>query len=161
MKTAVTIRSFEEHDLDGVIAVARDLQKAERMLFARMKLPEDIGKDYVSQICKSVTDHEGAFLVAEIAGIIVGYCTLLTHCDSSDEPEEAFYRYAFVGDLAVAESRRSNGIGAMLIDEAGRIAKAAGINWLRLSVLASNAAARRFYARQGFAEHLIKVEKAL
>ena len=49
----------------------------------------------------------------------------------------------------------------MLIDEAGRIAKATGINWLRLSVLAPNAAARRLYARQGFAEHLIEVEKAL
>jgi ribosomal protein S18 acetylase RimI-like enzyme len=161
MKAAVTIRSFEERDLDGVIAVARDLQRAEFRLFSRMKSPEDIGPDYVHHIHKDVEKHQGSFLVADLAGKIVGYCTLLTHCDSSDEPDEALYHYAHVGDLAVAESQRNNGIGAMLVNEAGRIAKAAGISWLRLSVLAPNAAARRFYARQGFSEHLIKVEKAL
>lgn len=161
MKAAVTIRGFEDRDLDGVIAVARDLQQSECVLFSRMKPPEDIGADYVRHIRKDVENHQGSFLVADLAGKIVGYCTLLTHCDSSDQADEVLYQYAYVGDLAVAEEQRSNGIGAMLINKAGRIAKAAGINWLRLSVLASNAAGRRFYTRQGFAEHLIEVEKAL
>lgn len=161
MKAAVTIRSFEERDLDGVIAVARGLQRAELGMFSRMKSPEEIGADYIRRIRKEVEKHRGSFLVADLAGEIAGYCTLLTHCDSSDQADEVLYHYASVGDLAVAESQRSNGIGAMLIDEAVRIAKAAGLSWLRLSVLTPNTAARRFYARQGFAEHLIEVEKAL
>jgi GNAT superfamily N-acetyltransferase len=161
MKAAVTIRSFEDRDLDGVIAVARDLQRSESVLFSRMKPPEDIKADYVHHICKDLEKHGGSFLIADMGGKVVGYCTLLTHCDSSDQADELLYTYAYVGDLAVAKQQRSNGIGAMLIDEAGRIGKAAGINWLRLSVLAPNAAARRFHAREGFAEHLIEVEKAL
>lgn len=161
MTAGVAIRVFEDRDLDGVIGVAYDLQHAECLLFNRMKPPQDIGEDYFSNMRKEVEKHQGAFLVAERAGKIVGYCTLLTHCDSSDQSDETFYRYAHVWDLAVAAPHRSGGIGKMLIDEAERISRAAGIPWLRLSVLAANAAARRFYARQGFAEHLIEVEKAL
>jgi GNAT superfamily N-acetyltransferase len=161
MTTEVSIRSYEESDLDGVIAVARDLQQAERRLFSRMKSPEGIGAEYVRHIRKQTEKHQGSFLVADLAGKIAGYCTLLTRCDSSDQADEVFYHYAYVGDLAVLKSERSKGIGSMLVDEAGRIAKAAGINLLRPSVLAPNTAARRFYARRGFAEHVIEVEKAL
>jgi ribosomal protein S18 acetylase RimI-like enzyme len=161
MTSGVAIRPYEDRDLNGVIAVARDLQQAERILFARMKSPNEIGESYVQHIRSEVQKHEGTLLVAELAGAIVGYCSLHTHCDSSDEADEVHYHFAHVGDLAVAEAQRSSGIGALLIEEASRIARAAGLSWLRLSVLASNAAARRFYARLGFAEHLIKVEKAL
>lgn len=161
MKAAVTIRNFEERDLDGVIAVARDLQHAESLLYSRMKSPQDIGEDYFSNMRKEVENHQGSFLVAEQAGKIVGYCTLLTQCDSSEDTDEIFYRYAYIWDLGVAVPHRNGGIGKMLIEEAERISKAAGIPWLRLSVLAANAAARRFYARQGFTEQLISVEKAL
>jgi ribosomal protein S18 acetylase RimI-like enzyme len=161
MTTEVTIRSYDERDLDGVIAVARDLQYAESLLYSRMKSPQDIGEGYFSNMRKEVEKHQGSFLVAELAGQVVGYCTLLTECDSSDDTDETLYRYAYVWDLGVAAQYRNGGIGKMLIEEVERISRAAGIPWLRLSVLAANAAARRFYARLGFAEHLIKVEKAL
>jgi ribosomal protein S18 acetylase RimI-like enzyme len=161
MTSRVTIRGFEDRDLEDVIAVARDLQHAESLLYSRMKSPQDIGEDYFSNMRREVEKHQGSFLVAELAGQVVGYCTLLTECDSSDDTDEALYRYAYVWDLGIAAQHRNGGIGKMLIEEVERISRAAGIPWLRLSVLAANAAARRFYARQGFAEHLIKVEKAL
>jgi ribosomal protein S18 acetylase RimI-like enzyme len=161
MTSGVAIRPYEDRDLNGVIAVARDLQQAERIFFARMKTPDEIGESYVQHIRSEVQKHGGSLLVAEMTGQIIGYCTLLTRCDSSDQADEVLYHYAYVGDLAVTKAHRSGGIGSMLIDEAGRLAKSAGLSWLRLSVLASNAGARRFYARQGFAEHLVEVEKAL
>jgi ribosomal protein S18 acetylase RimI-like enzyme len=161
MNAAVTIRGFEERDLEGVIAVARDLQHSESLLYARMKSPQDIGADYFTDMRKAVEKHQGSILVAELAGKVVGYCTLLTACDSSDDTDEVLYRYSYVWDLGVAAQHRSAGIGRILIEEAERIARAAGIPWLRLNVLAANAAARRFYSRLGFADHLITVEKAL
>jgi ribosomal protein S18 acetylase RimI-like enzyme len=161
MTARVTIRCFDDRDLEGVIAVARDLQYAESLLFSRMKSPQDIGQDYFSNLSREVEKHQGSFLVAELAGQIVGYCTLLTECDSSDDTDEVLYGYAYVWDLGVAAQHRNGGIGKMLIEEAERISRAAGIPWLRLSVLAANAAARRFYARQGFTDHLITVEKPL
>ena len=161
MTAQVTIREFDDRDIEGVIAVARDLQAHERQLFSRAKLPAELGTDYVHHIRKVAADHDGTFLVAEWGGQVVGYCTLLTHCDSSDQSDETFYAYAYVGDLGVRADQRSSGIGSMLIEEATRIARAAGLKWLRLSVLAANGGARRFYARNGFAEHLVEVEKAL
>jgi ribosomal protein S18 acetylase RimI-like enzyme len=158
---AVTVRPFSDADLDGVIAVLRDLQTSERLLFSRMSAPEAMGADYIHAIRKEAEDAGGNLLVAEVDGKIAGYCTLLTRCDSADELDEDHYEFAYVGDLGVLASERSKGIGARLMEECEQRARAAGIKWLRLSVLATNARARKFYAAKGFNEHLIRLEKPL
>jgi ribosomal protein S18 acetylase RimI-like enzyme len=158
---AVTVRPFLAADIDEVIAVLRDLQASERELFPRMSAPEAMGADYIHAIRKEAEDAGGNLFVAEVDGKIAGYCTLLTRCDSSDELDEDPYEFAYVGDLGVLAAERSKGIGARLLEECETRARAAGIQWLRLSVLAANTRARRFYAAKGFNEHLIRLEKPL
>jgi ribosomal protein S18 acetylase RimI-like enzyme len=126
-----------------------------------MKPPSAIDGSYVSLLRSDVAEHRGRFLVAELAGQVVGYCTLFTHCDSSDETDEVFYTYAYVGDLAVDERHRGMGIGARLMSTCEMTARDAGQTWLRISVMAENDLARRFYARVGFGEHLLTLEKRL
>jgi ribosomal protein S18 acetylase RimI-like enzyme len=158
---AVTIRDFGERDETGVIALARQLQKHELAYYGRMKPVDAMDAGYVAHLQADVHKHQGRFLVAELNERLVGYCTLLTHCDSSDEFDELLYTYAYVGDLVVAEDARGHGVGALLIAECEASARAAQQKWLRLSVMAANTKARRFYAAQGFAEHLILLEKPL
>lgn len=161
MTTAALIRPYEDRDHDGVIEVVRDLQRWEGALVSRIKPPEDIGPDYIAGMLADVSKHRGVVLVAELNATIVGYCSLLTHCDSSDDLDEVFYTYAHVNDLGVLASMRSQGIGSLLITAAEAVARREGLPWLRLSVLPANTKARRFYAHHGFGDRLIGLEKAL
>ena len=69
--------------------------------------------------------------------------------------------HAHVDDLAVLASARSKGVGAALLDACEGLARAAGQRWLRLGVLATNDRARAFYARQGYGELSLTLEKKL
>jgi len=55
-------------------------------------------------------------------------------------------------NVAVAPAARRRGVGAALLEEVGREAKARGCAALTLEVRRSNAAARGLYGRLGFAE---------
>jgi ribosomal protein S18 acetylase RimI-like enzyme len=59
-------------------------------------------------------------------------------------------RSALLTDLVVADAYRRRGIGSMLVDDACRIARAAGMRRLSLEVRADNEAARGLYERLGF-----------
>ena len=158
---AVTVRDYVDIDKNGIIDLARQLQAHELAYYDRMKPVADIGEAYVTELRADVDKHKGRFLVARIAGRLVGYCTLLTHCDSSDEHDEIQYSFSYIGDLAVDQASRSQGVGSELIAACETIARAAGQKWLRLSVMAANTRARKFYAANGFNELLLRLEKPL
>ena len=103
----------------------------------------------------------GEGVVAEGEGAILGYASVRTSLSSEDEKDEIPYTYAHVDDLAVLASARSKGVGAALLDACEDLARAAGQRWLRLGVLAANERARAFYARQGYGEILLTLEKRL
>jgi GNAT superfamily N-acetyltransferase len=58
-------------------------------------------------------------------------------------------RFAYVDDLVVLESERRRAIGAALLDEVARRAKAAGCVWMTLDTGLDNALGQRFYFRCG------------
>jgi ribosomal protein S18 acetylase RimI-like enzyme len=157
----IAVRDYRDGDAQAVIAIAKDLQAHELTVYDRLKPVEAIDQSYLATLWKDIEKHKGCFLVAEFEGVVAGYCTLLTHCDSSNDTDEIFYRYSHVGDLAVLAGKRSLGIGKALLDECEHIAKAADIKWLRLGVMANNARARHFYERAGYSNQLIKMEKPL
>ncbi|MBL8790533.1 MAG: GNAT family N-acetyltransferase [Rhizobiales bacterium] len=158
---SVTIRDYEERDQAGVIALARQLQAHELQYYERMKPVDAMDGSYVAHLIAEVSEHNGRFLVADDGTRLVGYCTLLTDRDSSDQFDEVLYRYAYVGDLVVATEARGKGVGALLIAQCEATARASGRAWLRLSVMAANSGARRFYSANGFEENLILLEKKL
>jgi GNAT superfamily N-acetyltransferase len=159
--SGITIREYRDGDAEAVIAIAKELQAHELTIHDRLKPVDDIGVEYLKALQVEVNTRSGQFLVAEHQGTVAGYCTLLTNCDSAEDKTEILYRYSHVGDLAVLESRRSLGIGKALLDECESIARAAGMKWLRLAVLAKNFRARQFYARENFGEFAVRLEKAL
>ena len=161
MNAVVTVRNYLDSDLTAVIAIAQDLQRHELHYFDRLKPTEAIGESYISYLLAEVKSHDGQFLVAEVSGEIAGYATLLTQFDSSKDFEEVFYTYSYIGDLAVKQSARRAGVGKALIASCENTVRSARIKFLRLAVLADNNDARSFYAKAGYSELLIRLEKTL
>jgi GNAT superfamily N-acetyltransferase len=158
---AIIIREYRSDDAEAVITIAKDLQGHELTFADRLKPVEAIDLSYIDALWGDINKYRGCFLVAEHDGVVSGYCTLLTHCDSAEDSDEVFYRYSHIGDLAVQAGKRSHGIGKALLKECEQRARLEGMKWLRLGVLANNTRARQFYAREGYSDRLIKVEKLL
>lgn len=139
----------------------RDLQAHELTINDRTRPPETMGAWYIGRLKQANAEGRGRILVAASGGVILGYASLLTAVSAEDERDEIPYSYAYVDDLGVLASRRSEGVGSALLDACEALARDAGQQWIRLGVLAGNERARAFYSRQGYGEVLITVEKKL
>jgi ribosomal protein S18 acetylase RimI-like enzyme len=85
-------------------------------------------------------------LVARDADAVVGTLTLLLYRIPSGVR-------GWIHDVVVDESARGRGVGAALVDEALRIAEAAGVASVHLTARAHREAAHRMYRRLGFVGH--------
>ena len=85
-------------------------------------------------------------LVARDGDAIVGTLTLLLYRIPSGSR-------GWIHDVVVDESARGRGVGAALVDEALRLAEAAGVASVHLTARAHREAAHRMYRRLGFVEH--------
>ena len=86
-------------------------------------------------------DPRVCFLLAERDGSVRGYVVAWFVLDEGE-----------IGNLAVSESARREGAGALLLDGAIKAAGEADVALLYLEVRDSNSAARALYASRGFAE---------
>ena len=156
----ILIRRYEDRDLNQLISLIRQLQVYELQLFDRMKHPDEIGEWYVKDLQRRCGEHSGEILVAECEGRLAGYAAVMTAI-TMDDPEETAYTYAMISDIAVTERHRGKGLGKRLLTECERRAVNAGARWLRICALASNTRTMQLYRHQGFADHLIELEKSL
>ncbi len=67
----------------------------------------------------------------------------------------------YVSILAVAAHAEGKGVARRLMEEAELWAKAQGYRFLLLDVFGSNATARRFYERQGFAADSLRLSRPI
>jgi GNAT superfamily N-acetyltransferase len=81
-------------------------------------------------------------LVALESAQTVGFAWVIT--------TRALDRAAYLRLLLVAEGKQSHGVGAALLTDAERRARASGCRHLVLLVTTTNRRARAFYARQGY-----------
>jgi [ribosomal protein S18]-alanine N-acetyltransferase len=103
---------------------------------------------------------DGVLRVARVAGVGVGRALVfvrITELVEQTVVSEAALaaslrqeRSALLTDLVVSGEHRRRGVGTLLVDDARRIARAAGLARLGLEVRADNAAACGLYERLGF-----------
>lgn len=161
MTLAITIRDYRPDDEAAVIGLVRELQAFEEDIYDRLIPAADIGGWYVARLLKDCAEKSGRILVAERAGGIVGYATIMTNIVVDDERDEIVYSVAHLGDLAVTATARGQGIGQRLMADCERIAREAGARWLRITAHAANNRARRIYETFGFCEQFVSFEKVL
>lgn len=157
----VEIREYRESDAAQMIALIRELQAGEVVLYERMKPAADMGQWYIDLLKKKCAEDEGVILIAEENGAALGYAVILTRSVEDGTGDEIAYDYAYVVDLVVAEQARRRGIGRMLLDDCERRARAAGRDDLRITVLARNDGAHALYRALGFDDLLIDMRKVL
>lgn len=69
--------------------------------------------------------------------------------------------FAYLADLALAEWAEGLGLGQILLNEAENWARRQGLKHLQLHVFATNARARKLYARAGYSEATLGLVKVL
>lgn len=115
--------------------------------FAGTGLPSPILEQVVAQQFRSQTVGYGAQYPDAISLIVMWQGTaigrLLLDC--------AHDRWHII-DIALSPAARGCGLGSDVLAAVATDARQRGVEALTLSVLTNNWAARRFYARQGFAE---------
>jgi GNAT superfamily N-acetyltransferase len=156
----LTIRERNPQDTPAILACMRELQECERNIDERLADPDQVLERLWQEIVEDCDVFRGTILVADLDGEVVGYIGVLTHVKVEDA-DEIDYVYAQITDMVVQERHRSEGIGAALLAQAKLHAREAGVRWLRINVLAGNAAAAALYRRCGFHDREIVLEHDL
>ncbi len=151
------IRPYEPRDRAALDDCVRQLQTHERQFEPRMKPAEDIIHTYVDDHLKRCATCDGAILIAELDGEVVGYTSVFA-ATPNDDPDEIDYTYALVNDLAVTAARRGQGIGKALLIAAQDFARDRGAIRLRIFGLADNTGAVSLYMRFGFKPRVTEFE---
>lgn len=94
-------------------------------------------------------------------GHAVGYALVVVHDTGGSLWTGIGSRLADVETLSVLPEARGDGVGKRLLDAAAARARELGIPQLELTVVASNADARRFYEREGFFDAYVVVRRSL
>jgi GNAT superfamily N-acetyltransferase len=155
------IRAFDSKaDTQELRACVIELQDFERDIDPRMPSGEEIADDYIVEMLFRCRMCDGQVLVADVDGEIAGYVTMLNRVQS-DDLDDGNLEFGLIADLLVRKAYRGTGLGRELMAAAESFAREHGVQWLRVSVMAQNAAARQLYASTGFAEIYVELEKDL
>lgn len=137
-----------------------ELQEYERALDPRLPPGPEIADGYLDGLFRRCVSLEGQIFVAEEESAVVGYVCVLIDC-RSDAPGDDSTPFAYVEDLVVLPAYRGRGHGRALLSRAEACAAARGRSTLRLRVKGGNRAARGLYARAGYLEYELELEKRL
>ena len=99
-------------------------------------------------------------LVAEEDGKILGF----SHVMILEQKKVACLKpetLVYIQDLDVLESRRSQGIGTLLMEASKRYGKEHGVDFIRTQVFPQNMDGMRFYEKNGFREMMKTIESSL
>lgn len=157
----IEIREYRVSDQEQLIALIRELQAHEVVLFDRMKPEAEMGVWYIDLLKQQCIEDAGVILIAEENGAALGYAVVLTRAVEDGKGDEVAYDYAYIVDLVVAQEARRRGIGGLLLQDCERRAREAGRDDLRITVLAANRGAHELYRSFGFDDLLVDMRKRL
>jgi GNAT superfamily N-acetyltransferase len=97
-----------------------------------------------SRLSEAIASPGSAILVAEDRGVLIAFCTAYLELNSV-----RFGQRCWVEDFAVHPQRRSQGVGAAMLNAVKEWARRAGATHLELDSGLARADAHRFYGREG------------
>jgi len=157
------IRAYDaERDAIELRGLFIELHETERSIDPRMRPSESIADEYLATMFERCTRWDGVVLVVEATegeGLAGYVCVWRRYV--SDELDDPPGEMGYVSDLVVTESARGAGVGRALLRAAEASVRDAGVDTLRLSVLAGNRNAIALYEDEGFAAIEMDLEKRL
>ena len=162
-----TIRDATAADREALVDLKLEMNRAEyaaRPSNATLKSDRDLSRDAaaagVLAYWGRVHGNRGRFLVAEIDGAIVG-CVCWYRGQASASVKHQYREQGTISGLVVSATTRRSGLGRLLLAEAERQIKSAGLSRVALSVIVDNAAAQDLYRKSGYEPTEITMLKAL
>jgi len=153
----VRIRRACVADLDAIARLNRHLQEYERRLRPTRRSGRLLPRSYVEGLLRNGSTRTGRLFVAATGTRVVGFLACLLE---SDVLERDALRLR-ISDLVVAAPWRRSGLAAALIGAAEGFARGKGAQWVEITALTQNAAARRAYLALRFHESAVTYERRL
>lgn len=162
-----TLRLMEPDDRPHVLELFREFIRHEAGLdpsttpFVQDRTNDPAeAENYLAYCEHHIHEAGGALVVAVHLGQVAGFMCWSIGTDGPFVRPE-FRKTGEVNFVMASERHRGTGIGSLLMSEAQRLTKAAGLNRLSLMVMAGNQGAVRLYERMGFETRAFKMLKRL
>ncbi len=158
--SSITLRTALPKDRDAVIELIHRLNVYEAGLVGDRRQDYGGAIGYYDELMLRIGPRKGRIVLAEDDGVVVGAMGFSLDQDAAYVTDDV-RRHGTVTDLIVHEGWRSRGIGQMLLREAERLTRAAGLQRLVIGVLAANERAERTYRQFGFEPYVSIMKKEL
>lgn len=142
----ISIRPCTAEDFPGVFAILHQLWPG-----------QELGEERISRsFTTCLAADAGRYLVAEMGGRIVGFCSLsVTHCLRNPG------LIGQIDEFVVDETVRRQGVGTRLLEACVELAKTRGCGKLELDSSFHRTWAHEFYERRGFVKRAWRFSKVL
>jgi len=157
---SIVIRAYEPRDQAAVIEHFFRLKLLEEPVAGNPRANLKRATESLMAALQYLSRTQGAAIVAEMGGEVVGHLFLIFENDAIYAGEE-LREYAYVSELFVREEARRKGIGKLLLREAERLTRSRGVRRLAVAVLMGNVGAKSLYTEFGFVPHAIELTKEI
>ena len=157
---AITLRTAFPADRDAVVSLIRQLNVVEADLTGDRLRDHSAASAYHEELLERLAKRDGRVILAEEDGEVLAAMGFVVQTDAA-YVVESVREYAVVTDLVVDARFRGRGIGQMLLREAERLAREAGLKRLTIAALVANERAERTYREFGFEPYVTILVKAL
>ncbi len=158
--TAVTLRTARGDDRDVVIDLIHVLNVFEAELTGDRKRDRAAAAAYYDELQQRLAKRNGRIVLAVAGGVAVAAMGFALDEDAAYVTDDV-RRHGTVTDLVVAEDWRGRGIGRMLLEEAERLTREAGLKRLVIGALVANEKAEGAYRAFGFTPYVSILTKTL
>ncbi|WP_162559444.1 GNAT family N-acetyltransferase [Microvirga sp. 17 mud 1-3] len=156
----VTLRMAGPADRSAVIELIHKLNVFEADLTGDRRRDHGAARDYYNELLQRLAGRQGRIVLAEADGIVVAAMGFSIDQDAAYVTDDV-RRHGTVTDLIVHEEWRGRGIGRMLLEEAERLTREAGLQRLMIGALVANERAERTYREFGFEPYVSYMVKGL
>jgi ribosomal protein S18 acetylase RimI-like enzyme len=158
----LTLRPMNAADRDLMLRFLRQLADDEAGFHWAMRPGSEITMNEVNRSIREIAEEDGSIVIAELEGNPVGYGAVICQ-DAQDEFElnDEWRLRGLVTDMYVAPEARRRGIGMALLGTLERHVASRGLDWLQIVVSPNNAPAIALYAKAGFRDYELVLERRL
>ena len=156
----ITLRTALPADQGTVVELIHQLNVFEADVVGDRRRDYGAAKEYYDELMQRLSRRNGRIVLAEADGVAVGAMGYSLDQDAA-YVADAYRNHGTVTDLIVHNDWRGRGIGQMLLNEAERLTKEAGLKRLMIGALVANERAERTYRAFGFEPYVSILAKEL
>jgi ribosomal protein S18 acetylase RimI-like enzyme len=158
----LSLRALRPDDRHTMLGFLRQLADDEAGFHWAMRPGSEMTMAEVDRAIAEIAAEDGTIVIAELDGRPVGYAGVVCQ-DARDEFElkDEWRWRGLVTDIYVAPEGRRRGIAQALLGAAEAHVLSRGIGWLQICVSPDNGPANALYAKAGFRDYELVLEKRL